>query len=163
MSTDTAVDRLQAPEPERSRRLAACLAQLERWGVAPPPEPPLVLDFGLGEPERFGLVEFWIANEMAAGYCGKYMFLLPGQRCPEHRHRVKHETFFLLHGRVDVTLGDERHDLAPGGTLAVPTEVMHGFGASEPSLLLELSMPCDVSDNLFRDERINRWLREALG
>jgi hypothetical protein len=32
---------------------------------------PIVFHFGLGEFERWGLIEFWVANDTHAGYCGK--------------------------------------------------------------------------------------------
>ena len=36
--------------------------------------------------DRVGLIEFWIANEKEAGYCGKYLFAFDGQQCPAHSH-----------------------------------------------------------------------------
>ena len=76
--------------------LARFTKQLDRWGLAIPPVEPLVIDFGGGDFDRVGLIECWIANEPQAGYCGKYMFLFSGQRCPSHSHRQKHETFFIV-------------------------------------------------------------------
>ena len=79
--------------PRRDQALAAFREQIGNWGVALPPVEPLVLDFGLGEFDQTGLIEYWIANEAAAGYCGKYLFVFDGQACPRHRHAAKHETF----------------------------------------------------------------------
>lgn len=127
---------------------------MRRWGCVPPKVEPLVLDFGLGEFVRAGLIEYWIANEAKAGYCGKYLFVFGGQSCPRHRHRIKHETFFLVQGRLKVEHGNRRVVLRPGETLALKPGVFHSFTGLEPSLLLELSMPCEVSDNFFADRRI---------
>ena len=53
--------------------------QAADWQIALPSVRPLVLDFGLGQFNQIGLIEFWIANEAAAGYCGKYLFVFDGQ------------------------------------------------------------------------------------
>jgi D-lyxose ketol-isomerase len=132
--------------------------QAEAWGVSLPHVEPLVLDFGLGRFDRVGLIEYWIANEIAAGYCGKYLFVFDGQECPAHRHRVKHETFFLLHGRLEVTRDGKSLRLNPGEALSVPPGNVHSFRGAGNSLLLELSMPCRVNDNQFEDARTMAWL-----
>jgi D-lyxose ketol-isomerase len=134
--------------------------QMDAWGLAAPPAEPLVLDFGLAEFDRVGLIEVWIANEKGAGYCGKYLFVLDGQQCPMHSHRTKHETFFLLRGCLKVQMNGQSLTLRPGDVLPVPPGCVHSFQGEGNSLLLELSMPCDVSDNRFEDPQIRDWLRQ---
>lgn len=129
-------------------------AQAETWQVALPAVEPLVLDFGLGEYERYGLIEYWIANEAPAGYCGKYLFVFDSQTCPCHSHVRKHETFFIVHGAVEMALDEERHVLNAGDVLPVPPGRRHSFTGRGPALLLELSTPCEISDNCFVDKRI---------
>ena len=138
----------------RLAALAACREQLAAWGVALPPGEPLVSDFGLDDFARTGLIEFWIANELTAGYCGKYLFVFNGQSCPEHAHRVKHETFFLMHGQVRMTIDGEARTLAPGALQPVPPGTRHSFTGLGAALLLEVSQPCIVADNYFSDPRI---------
>lgn len=138
----------------RKRALAACARQLASWNVAMPPVEPLVLDFGLGEFNRTGLIEYWIANEAAAGYCGKYLFVSDGQTCPEHRHRVKHETFFIVRGRCRMSSGRRRWIMKPGDVFVVPRGRYHSFAGRGPCLLLELSTPCEIEDNDFRNRAI---------
>lgn len=128
--------------------------QIAVWGVAIPDTEPLVLDFGLGQFEAVGLIESWIANETAAGYCGKYLFVSDGQTCPTHHHKYKHETFFVVEGRLKVMLGAETVELAKGNRLTVPTLIRHCFTGVGPTLLLELSQPCMIDDNYFEDTRI---------
>ncbi|MES2693352.1 MAG: D-lyxose/D-mannose family sugar isomerase [Verrucomicrobiota bacterium] len=138
----------------RDAALARFHAQIARWGLALPPVEPLVLDFGLGDFDRTGLIEYWIANEVAAGYCGKYLFVFAGQTCPKHHHRLKHETFFLLNGRIEVDYAGTIHVLRPGDVLPIATGKPHRFTGLEPSLLLELSMPCAIDDNYFENPAI---------
>lgn len=128
--------------------------QAADWQIALPSVRPLVLDFGLGQFNQIGLIEFWIANEAAAGYCGKYLFVFDGQSCPRHHHRTKHETFFLIRGRLEVSYGDKNLILNEGDRLPISPNVPHGFRGIGPSLLLELSMPCQIDDNFFEDTRI---------
>ncbi|MBM3478849.1 MAG: D-lyxose/D-mannose family sugar isomerase [Alphaproteobacteria bacterium] len=129
-------------------------AQAAQWQVALPDVPPLVLDFGLGDFARTGLIEYWIANENAAGYCGKYLFVFDGQSCPRHHHKTKHETFFVVKGALAVECGGRQLELREGGRLPIPAGVPHSFRGAGPALLLELSMPCVIDDNFFEDPRI---------
>jgi D-lyxose ketol-isomerase len=144
---------------QADQALAAFHRQMEAWGLALPPAAPLVLDFGLGQFDRVGLIEYWIANEVEAGYCGKYLFVFDGQQCPAHSHRVKHETFFPIRGSLRVTMDGQQRRLGPGEVLPVPPGHVHSFEGDGNSLLLELSMPCQVSDNCFEDPRIIEWLK----
>jgi D-lyxose ketol-isomerase len=144
--------------PEAERMLEKFHRQIEAWGLALPPVKPLVLDFGVGQFDRVGLIEFWIANELEAGYCGKYLFVFDGQTCPSHSHRVKHETFFVMRGCLEVQLDGRRLTLRPGEVLPVPAGHVHSFQGKGNALLLELSMPCHISDNCFEDPRTMSWL-----
>ncbi len=140
----------------RDEALARCREQLAAWQLTMPSAEPLVLHFGLGDFPRWGLIEFWVANEVPAGYCGKFLFVFDGQTCPAHRHAHKHETFFVVKGQVRMTVnGDEavRHD---GDTVAVPSGVEHSFTGIGPALLLEVSSPCLLQDNFFADARIGK-------
>lgn len=143
---------LRGPEAEAAleefRRHAAA------WAVALPDLSPLVLDFGLGEFRRTGLIEYWIANEAEAGYCGKYLFVFDGQVCPRHWHRTKHETFFVVKGVLVVELDGRSVELGEGERLPIPARVPHSFRGKGPALLMELSMPCEIEDNFFEDRRI---------
>ncbi|NOY81871.1 MAG: D-lyxose/D-mannose family sugar isomerase [Kiritimatiellaeota bacterium] len=140
--------------PAADRTVAECRACVRGWGLALPEVRPLVLDFGLGDFRRIGLVEFWIANETAAGYCGKYLFVFDGQQCPLHHHETKTETFFVVKGRVHMQCGSSETDLEPGAVLRVAPGRQHGFSGLGPALLLELSTPCVIDDNVFADPRI---------
>lgn len=140
--------------PVRDDALARCAEHIAAWQVALPPVEPLVLDFGLGDFARTGLIEFWIANELDAGYCGKYLFVFDGQTCPTHHHRQKMETFFVVQGRMRVSLGARELDLGPGDVLPIRPGQPHSFTGIGPALMLELSKPCVVADNVFADPAI---------
>lgn len=127
---------------------------LAEWGLVMPPAEILVEDFGLGDFWRVGLIECWIANETEAGYCGKFLFVLDGQSCPLHLHRSKHETFFIVRGKVQLSLEGTERLLQAGEVLSVPPGRLHSFRGCGAALLLEVSQPCIVADNFFADPRI---------
>lgn len=98
----------------------------------------LVLDFALGDFYGRGLVEFWVANEEE--HCGKFLFLFENQACPAHHHKFKHETFFVVKGKVIMKLNREGWVLGEGDFLAMPQGTVHYFQAvGGPALLLEVS------------------------
>lgn len=156
------VDKLQMQGRERNAALEKASAQLAEWGLVMPKGEPLVMDFGSDNYERYGLIEYWAANECEAGYCGKFMFLFGGQSCPLHSHAHKHETFFVLRGNVRMAINDTEHLLNPGDVLAVPTKAIHSFCGIGNALILELSMPCLPEDNQFEPPWAKNWHTKCL-
>jgi D-lyxose ketol-isomerase len=137
---------------------------MSEWGIPLSDAPILVTDFGLGDFPRHGLAENWIANDLEAGYCGKYLFIHAGQTCPKHRHKLKKETFFIMHGRVRILYDDRELLLAKGDTLTIERWIDHEFTGLEDSVILEVSQPTVVDDNYFTAEGISygRHLMEVL-
>ena len=147
-------EKLAVKGAARKRALRECRAQLKTWNLAMPPHEPLVSDFGLGDFYETGLIEYWIANEIEAGYCGKLLFVFDGQTCPMHWHKKKHETFFIVCGKVRMCFDGTEREMRPGDCLPVPPGIPHRFTGKGPALLLEVSKPCLVKDNVFEDSNI---------
>jgi D-lyxose ketol-isomerase len=145
---------ITASGPTRTRALREFEKQLKKWKLVMPPHEPLVLDFGLKDFAKVGLIEYWIANEIEAGYCGKYLFVFDGQSCPMHFHKTKHETFFLVQGKLRVLYKGSELDMMPGDCLPIPPRAPHSFTGVGPALLLEISKPCMVADNVFQNPDI---------
>ncbi len=139
---------------EAVKAVEKALDHIRGWGLDVPDVEPLVLDFGTGDFQSTGEIEFWIANETEAGYCGKYLFVFEGQTCPEHMHKRKLETFFVVKGRLEVMYDGNRYDLGTGDVLRVEPGRPHRFSGVEPTLLLEVSMPSIIDDNFFSDPAI---------
>jgi len=136
--------------PNESRSyLQAFQDQMQDWDMVMPPVEPLVLDFGLGDFNLTGLIEYWIANEVEAGYCGKYLFVFDGQTCPLHHHLEKLETFFIVKGSVKMEYAGDIRILHAGDVLRMDVGSAHSFTGLGPALLLEVSRPCLVDDNYF--------------
>jgi N-acetylneuraminate synthase len=115
---------------------------------------PLVLDFGLKNFYKEGLIECWVANEEKEGYCGKFLFVFDGQRCPSHHHRIKHETFFVVKGSVKMELNNKERLMKKRDIQVMPTRVNHSFIGQGNALLLEVSKPCILKDNIFKNKSI---------
>lgn len=146
----------------RAEALAHCLEIITGWGLTMPDVEPLLLDFGLGRFDEIGEIEFWVANEEEAGYCGKFLFVADGQTCPYHAcpersdrsHERKHETFFVMKGAVRMVVDGQEVELGEGDRLVMPPGQRHAFTGSGPALLLEVSMPSRRQDNFFADRAI---------
>jgi len=138
----------------RARAIARVEAVVAGWGLTLPDFDPLVLDFGLGRFAEVGEVEYWIVNEEAAGYCGKFLFVDDGQTCPYHHHDAKHETFYIVKGTVRMVIDGQERVLVQGDTLVMPPGTRHAFTGVGPALLLEVSMPSTRGDNYFADPKI---------
>jgi mannose-6-phosphate isomerase-like protein (cupin superfamily) len=139
---------------ERDAALAKLHAQLAEWGLTMPPVEAMALHFGLNDFYTIGETEFWVANEAELGYCGKFLFVFDGQTCPFHRHKMKHETFFIVKGAITMKLDDREQVMKDGDLLAMPPGVGHSFTGIGPCLILEVSMPSILQDNFFADTRI---------
>ncbi len=144
----------QVTGEKRARALAYLHETVKAWGLKLPAVEPLVLDFGLGRFDEIGETEFWIVNQEAAGYCGKFLFVQDGQTCPYHKHAVKHETFFLVKGKLRLVIDDVERIFGEGETLQLPPGCQHSFTGIGPALLLEISMPSRRGDNFFADEAV---------
>lgn len=147
-------DEIELCGTERENALTAIQDQMAAWGLTMPPVQPLPLHFGLNRFKEIGETEFWIANNEQHGYCGKFLFVLDGQTCPYHQHRVKHETFFVLKGRIHMKLKEEQRIMQQGDVLGMPPGTGHSFTGLGPALVLEVSTPSILKDSFFADRNI---------
>ncbi|MHB0999718.1 MAG: cupin domain-containing protein [Armatimonadota bacterium] len=147
-------DDVELQGTERDQAVAGILKQIKEWGLTLPDVTPLPLHFGLNRFMDIGETEFWIADEVANGYCGKFLFVYDGQTCPYHQHNMKHETFFVVKGQIRMKIGDEERIMKEGDLLAMPTGTGHSFTGIGPALILEVSMPSILQDNFFADKNI---------
>lgn len=128
---------------------------MAKWQLVMPDVEPLILHFGLNDFGQTGLIEYWIANEIKANYCGKVLFVFDGQACPMHHHHDKHETFFVVQGKVQMICDGQERIMSSGDILVMDVnQNKHSFTGVGNALLLEISKPCILSDNYFQDTRI---------
>ncbi len=142
---------------ERKKALLDAKKAIAAWGLAMPEGAPLALHFGLGDFYRIGEIEYLVINSEEEGYCGKFIFLFKSQRCPCHRHKLKHETFFIVKGVVEMTAGRKKFKMDEGDSFVMRPGVKHTFMAlGGPALVLEVSQPSRLNDNFFEDKKIGK-------
>lgn len=142
---------------ERAKALSDAKKVIDSWGLVMPSETPLTPHFGLKDFYRIGEIEYLIINNEENGYCGKYIFLFQGQRCPCHCHKIKDETFFIVKGIVSMTADERTFEMKAGDTFRMLPGVKHTFmAAGGPALVLEVSQPSRLNDNFFEDKRIGK-------
>ena len=139
---------------QREEIVHKIFSQVEKWGLKIPDVQYLMVDFGLKDFINTGETEFWVSNEVDAGYCAKLIFIFDQQTCPYHMHKVKHETFYVVKGKTKMVVNGEEVVKSTGDILVVPTGTKHSFTGIGPCLLLEVSMPSVPGDSYFDDRRI---------
>jgi D-lyxose ketol-isomerase len=113
-----------------------------------------IVDFGLGNFRKTGLALFVKVNEPE--YCSKWMVVLPGQVCADHKHKDKKETFIVMKGIVELTTGNKKIVLKPGDSYTLIQNTYHTFTSKRGAVVEEVSTYDTNADNYFKDERIIR-------
>jgi len=147
--------RVELEGEERERILKKAEKIMKRWDLKMPKIfLPLVFNFGYNDFKKIGHIEYIIANEIKDGYCGKFIFMFKGQRCPCHYHKKKHETFFVLKGKILMEIDKKKIVLKEGDVLPMDRYTPHTFKALKNSLIIEVSQPSIKNDSFFKDEKI---------
>jgi quercetin dioxygenase-like cupin family protein len=99
----------------------------------------------LKEVEKSWGKEVWVANNKDANYCGKLLHVNKGTGFKMHFHDIKEETFYILKGKLKVTLRDtaDRTDysgvLEEGMCLDLKRLEPHAVEALEDTIIIEAS------------------------
>jgi quercetin dioxygenase-like cupin family protein len=73
-----------------------------------------------------------------------------GDASPVHVHSRDDEAFLLLDGAMTVWVGDQRHQLQPGGIAFLPRNIPHAVRNDIASRALVLSTPAGFQEGVFR-------------
>ena len=87
-------------------------------------------------------------------YCKKIIVMLPGQKHPEHWHKVKEETFHVQFGEMTVVLNGESRLYKAGDLILMPSSAKHSFATTEGVIFEEISSTHRALDSFYSDERI---------
>ncbi|WP_448382086.1 N-acetylneuraminate synthase family protein [Desulfosoma sp.] len=109
--------------------------------------------YGLEKFEQFGST---IINVVNREYCKKYIVLFPGQTHPEQYHKVKEETFVVLHGDVTLMLDGEKKICCPGDVVTIMRGMKHSFSTERGAIIEEISSTHYADDSYYTDEGIIR-------
>jgi mannose-6-phosphate isomerase-like protein (cupin superfamily) len=89
--------------------------------------------------------EEWIVNNDK--YCGKILNLSEGYRCSVHHHEKKHETFYVLSGKVLMENNGAIRLMTQGDVQAVEPFQKHRFSGMELSRIIEFSTHHEENDS----------------
>ncbi len=106
--------------------------------------------------DRFEEVGCTIINVINREYCKKYIVLFPGQSHPEQYHKVKEETFVIVHGDVRLTLDGVEAKGRRGDIVTVKRGTRHRFASEGGAVIEEISSTHYRDDSYYSDEAITR-------
>ena len=112
--------------------------------------------YGLEKFKKYGAV---IVNVINREYCKKIIIQLPYQKHPAHHHKLKEETFHLLHGTLDIWIDGKKKRLNPGDTCLVLPGVWHSFTTETGCIFEEISTTHYNNDSVYKDIKINKMDR----
>jgi sialic acid synthase SpsE/mannose-6-phosphate isomerase-like protein (cupin superfamily) len=108
---------------------------------------------------HYGLEKFYehgavLLNFINREYCKKLIVMLPGQRHPEHFHKQKEETFYVVHGEMDIVLDGVTKTCKAGDLLLVQRGVKHSFSTRHGVIFEEISSTHYQADSFYTDPAI---------
>ena len=126
---------------------------LKRSKVTLPGEADLEIShhYGIESFHQFGCTIITVVNRE---YCKKLIILLPGQMNPEHVHKVKEETFMVVHGDITIDLNGSQRHCKPGDLIVVELGVTHSFSSKSGAIMEELSSTHYRDDSYYTDSSI---------
>ena len=84
--------------------------------------------------------EEWIVNNEL--YCCKFLYIKPRYQCSLHFHKLKTETFYLIRGKVWLSVQGYSGMMIPGDSITIYPSEQHIFVGEtwfRESILLEVS------------------------
>jgi sialic acid synthase SpsE/quercetin dioxygenase-like cupin family protein len=112
--------------------------------------------YGIAKFREIGAV---IINVINREYCKKVLVQLAGQKHPAHYHKLKEETFQVLHGELRITVDGRERTLLPGDTCLVMPGVWHSFWTPTGCVMEEVSTTHHNNDSVYKDKAINELER----
>ncbi len=79
-------------------------------------------------------------------YVVKRLFMQAGHQCSLQYHQLKHETFYVISGKLSFQYGKDAKrlitmEMLPGDSFVIPTLTIHRMSALEDCIYLETSTP----------------------
>ncbi len=107
--------------------------------------------YGIERFYEFGAVLLDVLNRE---YCKKLLVMLPNQKHPTHRHKIKEETFHILSGDFTVVLDGEEKVLKKGDLLTINRGQNHSFKTENGAIFEEISTTHIGNDSYYEDSNI---------
>ncbi len=95
-----------------------------------------------------------IINVVNREYCKSYIIMLPGQKYPNHYHKIKTETCFVLFNKLIVNINGKEHILSAGEMINVERGEDHYYYSENGVIFEELSTMYVPNDSIYLEEGI---------
>lgn len=79
-------------------------------------------------------------------YLGKLIGFEPNKSSKEMYYEKKHKTLYLLYGKVNIYIDEEKNTMYPQDYVEIPPKVKHKIESLETSMIIEFSS--DNEDNV---------------
>lgn len=119
--------------------------------VSPKADVEISHHYGIDLFEDYGAT---IINVVNRSYCKKLIVMLPGQCHPEQLHKLKEESFHILHGKLRVKLDGIEQEAEAGELLTVEPGVRHEFRTDHGCIFEEISSTHYKDDSYYTDASI---------
>ena len=93
---------------------------------------------------------------MNGEYCKSYVVQLPGQHYPDHYHKIKIETFYVIWGELIVNCEGVTSVLKPAGIRTIQRGESHSFFTETGAVFEELSTTYLNNDSVYSEKSIQR-------
>lgn len=110
--------------------------------------------------ENFSSVGAVFINIIQHDYCKFVVIMAKGQAYPVHYHRIKDESYFILHGDLNVTIEEETSRLTKGDLINVPRRFTHSFSTERGCVFEEVSTAYLNNDSVYEDDEIKNVSKE---
>jgi len=107
--------------------------------------------YGIDLFPQYGITMATVVNRE---YCKKLIMILPGQAHPEQLHKVKEETFHVLHGDVWVKVDGQERQITRGDVVVIERGMKHSFGSDTGAVIEEISSTHSGEDSFYTDPKI---------
>ncbi len=107
--------------------------------------------YGIDLFPQYGITMATVVNRE---YCKKLIMILPGQSHPEQLHKVKEETFHVLHGDVWVNIDGQKRQITRGDVVVIERGMKHSFGSETGAVIEEISSTHSGNDSFYTDPKI---------
>lgn len=95
-------------------------------------------------------------NVVNRDYCKSYVIMTPGQQYPEHYHRIKTESLYVLYGDLTIEIDEAIFKLHPGEMHHVERGESHSFRTDSGVVFEEISTMYMPNDSVYTEEPIRR-------
>ena len=109
--------------------------------------------YGLENFNKHGLVMLNIIN---GDYCKKILVLFKNQKHPEQFHKIKKETFHILHGNLELILNGKKELKKKGDIITINPKVKHEFSTKTGAVIEEISTTHYKVDSFYTDKNIQK-------